>query len=77
MGGAEEQRGKGAEVREAVLVDTIKGKFTSWPKGMRVKARPCGRAFLIERVKWRQPLIPLCNQCGGVPASALRFMDLE
>ncbi len=59
----------------ATLKFDIKGKFSSWKKGQVVKTFHVTRNFyMIERMKWRHPVLPALNQLVGVPRSDLDFM---
>lgn len=58
----------------ATVIKPIQGKFSQWQVGEVVRATKTGERCLIERIKWRGQL-PILNQCGGVPASALEALE--
>lgn len=62
--------------RLAVLNEPVAGKFSRWRRGEYVYATHGHRGrYLIERVKWKIPALPLLNQCTGVPRAALEFVQ--
>lgn len=63
--------------RFATLREDVIGKFTQWKAGSAVKALATGRKeFLIERVKWIAPHLPMMNQCAGVRRDCLALHGL-
>lgn len=64
------------KLRLAKLTRDVGGQFTNFRKGEYVWAiHVRGSSYLIERLKWKGAKVPLCNQCTGIPRSAL-FFDL-
>lgn len=62
--------------RYAWLVIPIRGKYTSWRAGQKVRAKKAGRnSWVIERDRWRGSLVPLANALCGVPRICLTFKN--
>ena len=61
--------------RVAVLTATIVGRFRTWKKGQKVLVLPLNGAsgYVIERRRWKG-MLPIMNQCCGVPRSAFQFL---
>jgi hypothetical protein len=58
----------------ATVIEPINGKFCRFRKGERVKASSClGKFYLIERLRWKNPKVPIIKQCYNVPRRCLQF----
>ena len=63
-----------ARFRLGTLNQEIKGKYSTWEAGERVKVREVNGIIRIERVTWKGSLVPVMNQLTNVPAD---FIDLD
>lgn len=50
----------------------VRGRFCSFAKGERVKATLHPDGWFLDRVVWREPLVPLCNQLAFAPRGCVR-----
>lgn len=60
----------------AILTKPVKGKWTMWKKHQVVWVRRpvIGRNYVIERLRWKVPKLPLFNVCTNVPRKSFRFL---
>ena len=58
----------------ATLVCPVRAKYSYYRKGEVVKVRFVrGLNYIIERIRWKKPKLPLFNQCFGVPLASLHL----
>ncbi len=60
-----------ARFKLGTLNQEIKGQYSTWEAGERVKVREVGGIICIERVTWKGSLVPLMNQLTNVPSDAI------
>jgi len=65
----------------AILRKDLRGSMLGllWRQGTEVKARRSivGRSWIIERVKFKRPFLPLRDQLCNVPKTALEFLPVK
>lgn len=61
--------------RTGTLKIDVKGHFSTWPKGTRVKVfiQPCGQTADIERLERLDGSFTLTNNMGGVPLEQIEL----